>query len=111
MTQDIHKDMNITYGELNKVMKSLGFQSRVEKSNDELKERLLGHPRYFIMYYDEKGELFYPVLVRPDDTPVPLYNLYHIARQLRDFGYTEEFESLAKMVEENRLVGQEAVAA
>ncbi len=101
--------LKITYGELHKAMKNLGFQQRTGKSNDEVKEQLLGKPRYFILYFNETHKRFYPVILSEDEAMVDPYDLYHISRQLSDFGYIENQDDLIEMIEKNRIAERQAV--
>lgn len=98
-----YKNLKVTYAELSRAMKLLGFQSRIEKSKDEVKERLLGKPRYFIVFFNEREMRFYPVFQQGGDALVDAYDLFHISRQLRDFGYVNDYDDLAKLIEKNRL--------
>lgn len=97
------KKWKVTYAKLHNAMAILGFSSGVEKSKDEIKEMILGKPRYFICYYDRQGKRFYGVIVSPDDALVSKYDLFHISRQLYEFGYTKDYEALGKQIEKNRL--------
>ena len=111
IVSDDFKKLNPTYRELHQVMDNFGFSRRVEKSKDEVKEKLLGKPRYFIGYFDKKGKLFYPIIQRSDEEIVALRNLLHISIQLHDFGFTDSYDDLVKLIEKNRQAAQKAAAA
>jgi hypothetical protein len=101
---EISKEVKITYAELDRVLKvNYGFSSRVEKSDDEVKERLLGEPRYFICYSDKAGKLVYALFQKEDETLVKPYDLFHIARVIHDYGYAKKYESLILAIKKQRL--------
>ena len=104
------KKMKVTYGELHHAMENLGFTRKLEKSRDEVKERLLGKPRFFIGYIDKNGKLFYPLIQRSDNAEVLLKDLFHISRELCEFGFTNDYDDLAKLIEKNREAAQKAAA-
>jgi len=103
-----NKPVEITYGEVDKIMKSLGFQSRIELSKDEVKERLLGMPRYFIVYFNREYDPFYSLFLQPEDTLVRPRALFFLILELADFGYIEEQTDFIEMIEKNRLAEKQA---
>lgn len=103
--------MDITYGELTKAMNSLGFKKRIVKSDDILKEEMLGRPRYFIEYYkDEDAKPFFAIFQKHDNSLVAKHSLVALFYELEAFGHIRNFDDLAKMIEQNRLAGQKAQA-
>lgn len=102
----MHKatESKITYAEFDKVMKSkFGFESHIEKSDDEVKEQFLGHPRYFICYYDKEGKKVYGLFQREADAFVTNYDLFHCSRDMYMKGYTKKYEALLVAIEKQRL--------
>ncbi len=106
-----YKKLKITYSELDNAMKAMGFQSKVQKSEDEVKERLLGRPRFFIVYSDPASSgMLHALIQRPEVELVKLYDIFHITEELYIYEYIKDYDDLAKMVVKNRLAERKATA-
>lgn len=94
--------MSITYDEVDAAMERLGFDRKIVKSNDKLKEEILGRPRYFIVYSKEGDKFKCWLIEKPGSAIVAGHDFAFLSYELASFGYIKDYDDLAKMIEKNR---------
>ncbi len=101
---------DITFAELENVMRLLKFQKSVSRTKDQFREEILGRQINVITFSNPEFNINYRLVERQDEAVVPKYELAKIAHQLFWRGIIESKEDLAKMIEKERLhQRQEAV--
>ena len=92
-------------------MTGLNFKKRVVKSDDGLKEEILGKPRYLIEFYkNREPKPFFAAIQKPEDALVAKHSLAALFFELEAFGHIQDYDDLAKLIEKNRLAEQKSTA-
>lgn len=107
----VYKNLDITFKEMDEAMARLKFQKKVVRSNDTLKEEILGRPIMVVIYFNKKDNPFYEIYERSPEDYVPKYQIASLSDWLYQLGYVEHHDDFVKTIEKERLSKRSKPAA